>query len=356
LAGLRYQGLRPDALWLVDYDRVDASNLNRQILFRYADRGRLKCEALAEQAHALFPECTVTAIPERFHPQHLDRFTHSLRGVTPVVALLSDNWTSRVAAMDSGRARGIEAFLYAGTSFDTAKVRLFGAGVEGSWCLGCGAERARKRAEEEEATPSCSQLHDASMVLPNVVGAVEAVSLLGAWLRGDPIPLGGREVSLVSEPRVVDGSCMAPCGCARGAPEIGKLATAGAECAVLLGHPSNLGGGGLRVVGATAPGASHAALVLLPPGATATTGLGAEPAAAAILLQDGERCRVDGEAVEFRTEGFRPASQNAGASGCSFCFTPFSLSVEAWVCPQGHPLCADCADEGTCPHCGVGRD
>lgn len=52
-------------LTLVDHDRVDLSNLNRQVLYRRSDVGRLKVEAAAEALSAFDPAIEITALPTR---------------------------------------------------------------------------------------------------------------------------------------------------------------------------------------------------------------------------------------------------------------------------------------------------
>ena len=52
-------------LVLVDGDRVEESNFNRQILYRERDVGRLKAEVAAEALVAFDSTCRLTAIPER---------------------------------------------------------------------------------------------------------------------------------------------------------------------------------------------------------------------------------------------------------------------------------------------------
>ena len=54
-------------LGLVDFDRVDASNLHRQVLYGTADVGRLKVEVAAERVAAMNPDVRVEA-----HPVQLD--------------------------------------------------------------------------------------------------------------------------------------------------------------------------------------------------------------------------------------------------------------------------------------------
>jgi bacteriocin biosynthesis cyclodehydratase domain-containing protein len=53
------------ALALVDGDRVEESNFNRQILYREVDVGRLKVEAAAEALAAFDSACALTVLPRR---------------------------------------------------------------------------------------------------------------------------------------------------------------------------------------------------------------------------------------------------------------------------------------------------
>jgi molybdopterin/thiamine biosynthesis adenylyltransferase/rhodanese-related sulfurtransferase len=53
-------------LGLVEFDRVDVSNLQRQILYNSADEGCLKLEVAAERLKALNPDLEVVPIAERF--------------------------------------------------------------------------------------------------------------------------------------------------------------------------------------------------------------------------------------------------------------------------------------------------
>jgi molybdopterin-synthase adenylyltransferase len=62
-AGLACAGV--GHLTLIDDDRVELSNLNRQFLYRHADIGRLKVEAAAEALAAYDPELSLEAIALR---------------------------------------------------------------------------------------------------------------------------------------------------------------------------------------------------------------------------------------------------------------------------------------------------
>jgi molybdopterin-synthase adenylyltransferase len=61
------------ALRIVDPDVVDLSNLQRQVIYAGADRGRPKAEASAERLHGLNPHVAVTAINEAFDVASADR-------------------------------------------------------------------------------------------------------------------------------------------------------------------------------------------------------------------------------------------------------------------------------------------
>lgn len=354
LAALHLAGLRPSCLHLVDHDLVDPTNLNRQILFTHADQGAQKVEVLASVALDLFPSCEVTAIPERFRPEHLDGFLRAAGSTATVVALLTDNWDSRLAASEAAGQKGVEALLFAGTTFDTARVRLFSPCLSDSWCLACGAENARIRAREERG-PSCSRMPDASSVLPNLAAAAEGTALLNAWLGRKEYPLGGRNVSLVSRHRSIDGPVLAPCSCLGPPFWVGSLRAVSWEFPVHLERATPLKGLAreVSVVGAQAPGGSWGALVLLPAGCAASALGEPEPAAGALFLRSGEHCLVEGERLEYRGRVFSRRAETE--TRCAFCLDPAVDGVRVLACPEGHSLCAECGAEGSCPLCEAPR-
>ncbi|WP_448811411.1 ThiF family adenylyltransferase [Agromyces bauzanensis] len=59
-------------LTIVDDDRVDVTNLHRQLLHAPADVGRTKVESAADAAAALSPETTVLPVPHRFTADNAD--------------------------------------------------------------------------------------------------------------------------------------------------------------------------------------------------------------------------------------------------------------------------------------------
>jgi adenylyltransferase/sulfurtransferase len=78
---------------LNDFDRVDESNLPRQILYGPADVGALKVEAAQRRLSALNPEVSVTTLPERLDAAALEAAVADV----DIVLDGSDNFATRFA-------------------------------------------------------------------------------------------------------------------------------------------------------------------------------------------------------------------------------------------------------------------
>jgi adenylyltransferase/sulfurtransferase len=59
-------------LRIIDFDRVELSNLNRQILFTVDDIGRNKAESARDRLSRLNDEITIEAVPERVDESSID--------------------------------------------------------------------------------------------------------------------------------------------------------------------------------------------------------------------------------------------------------------------------------------------
>lgn len=84
-------------LRLIDPDSVALSNLQRQILFRTADAGRLKVEVAAEQLTALNPNVTVEIVDKSIDAGNADALLEGF----DVVLDGCDNFETRFAVSDS---------------------------------------------------------------------------------------------------------------------------------------------------------------------------------------------------------------------------------------------------------------
>jgi len=89
-------------LGVVDDDRVDLSNLQRQILHRTEDIGRPKVESARQAVAALNPDVTLIAHPERLTPAN----ALELIGGYDIVADGSDNFPTRFLINDACRLLG----------------------------------------------------------------------------------------------------------------------------------------------------------------------------------------------------------------------------------------------------------
>ncbi len=90
-------------LTVIDDDRVDLSNLQRQTLFGTADVGRVKAEATATAVAALNPDVTLSAVVERLTPAN----AAALLGSADVVLDGCDNFATRLAVADAAFAARI---------------------------------------------------------------------------------------------------------------------------------------------------------------------------------------------------------------------------------------------------------
>lgn len=88
-AALYLAGAGIGRLLLVDRDRVELSNLQRQILYRQADVGRAKTEAAQDQLRMLNPEIEITLCDAQNWPEHLSQ--------ADAVLDCTDNFPSRFA-------------------------------------------------------------------------------------------------------------------------------------------------------------------------------------------------------------------------------------------------------------------
>ena len=165
-------------LSLVDDDRVDLSNLQRQIAHRSADIGRFKVESARDTLHALNPLIAVTTLPMRLNDTELrERVSEA-----DVVVDASDNLATRLAINAACVQAGVPLVSGAAIRLE-GQVLVWQPGGEG------GCYRCLYRDSEMEAE-TCAQ----TGVLAPVVGIIGSIQALEAIkiLSGLGEPLTGR--------------------------------------------------------------------------------------------------------------------------------------------------------------------
>lgn len=181
-------------LGLVDSDRVDLSNLQRQIIHPDGARGRSKAEVGAERSRELNPHVDVVA-----HEVHLDRH-NAMEIIEPYDLVIdgTDNFQTRYLANDAAYLLG-KPLVHGSIFRFEGQVSDF---VPGHGCYRC----LYPEPPPPGLVPACSAAGVLS-VLPGVIGticAVEAIKLIigigkplvGRLLLHDALSMSFREVRL----------------------------------------------------------------------------------------------------------------------------------------------------------------
>jgi len=168
---------------IVDFDTVDLSNLQRQLLHGTKDVGRPKVESAADRLHDINPEVNVVAYQE---PINSANAFEIIKGYD-LVLNGSDNFPTRYLVNDACHFLGkplVDAsiFMFEGqvTVYQPAIPEL---GIEGGPCYRCLYPDPPPPGE----VPSCSEAGVLG-VLPGIIGslqAIEAIKLLVGF--GEPL-------------------------------------------------------------------------------------------------------------------------------------------------------------------------
>ena len=169
-------------LTLVDHDRVDLSNLQRQIVHHTADLGRAKVASAGDRLRALNPHCEVHGLAGRLEGRLLDQQVQA----ADLVADCSDNFATRFAVNAACARAGTP--LVSGAAVRTeGQVALF-TGTPGAPCYRC------VFAEEGREEDTCSE----TGVLASLVGIIGSIQATEAikWLAGIRGGLAGRLLAI----------------------------------------------------------------------------------------------------------------------------------------------------------------
>ncbi|MGH8512179.1 MAG: HesA/MoeB/ThiF family protein [Gammaproteobacteria bacterium] len=187
-------------LVLVDFDRVDVANLQRQIAHGTKDIGRLKVDSAAERLQTLNPDCRITAIGCRLDSGAL---TTTMAGVGAVVDA-SDNFPTRFAL--NRACYKTKTPLISGAAMGFAgQVCVLKPGQADSPCYAC------LYSEDDAAADTCTE---AGVIAPlvGIIGSVQAletiklltvtgVPLLGRLLRLDALTMTWTSARIAKDPR-----------------------------------------------------------------------------------------------------------------------------------------------------------
>ena len=188
-------------LGIIDFDVVDLSNLQRQILHRTADIGRAKTESAQDAIRQLNPHVNVVAHAERLSAAN----ALNLFAAYDVVVDASDNFPTRYLANDACVFLGKPNVYGAIFRFEGQATVFFPA--QGGPCYRC----LYPEPPPPATVPNCAEAGVLG-VLPGIVGCVQAIeviklilgqgnSLAGRFLLFNALEMKFRELKLKRDPR-----------------------------------------------------------------------------------------------------------------------------------------------------------
>jgi len=188
---------------IMDGDRVDVSNLQRQVLYTSDDAGHSKAEAATRRLRALNPLIEIVPIAERFTR---DNALERLRECDVVVDG-SDNFSTRYLVNDACVLTG-KPFVYGAIQGFEGQASVFN--FKGGPTYRC----LFPEPPEPGSVPNCSEAGVLG-VLPGLIGTIQATetiklltgigeTLSGRLLLWDSLTMTSRTVTLAVDPRSRD--------------------------------------------------------------------------------------------------------------------------------------------------------
>ncbi|MGI8546436.1 MAG: molybdopterin-synthase adenylyltransferase MoeB [Gemmatimonadaceae bacterium] len=164
---------------LIDFDRVDESNLHRQLLHGTRDVGRLKVESARDRLHDVNPHVHVEAFSTRLTP---DNALEIMRDFDVVIDG-SDNFATRYLVNDAAVLAG-KLNVYGSVFRFEGQASVFGG--DGGPCYRC----LFREPPPAGLVPNCAEAGVLG-VLPGLIGTIQATEALKLVL-GIGEPLIGR--------------------------------------------------------------------------------------------------------------------------------------------------------------------
>jgi len=187
-------------LTIIDHDRIELSNLQRQPLFTDTDLGALKAEVAADAARRINPHVEAVAVPERFDAHNAE----ALLAGAGLILDGCDNFATRLAVNTAAVALHIPLLSAAIGAFE-GQVALYEGWRAGSPCYAC-------LVGDDPDRPGINCAEQGVMgALAGMVGtmaALEAARALTGWGRAltgrltilDMLDRRWREVAVAKEP------------------------------------------------------------------------------------------------------------------------------------------------------------
>ena len=187
---------------LVEFDTVDVTNLQRQVLYTTADIGRPKIEAAAERLRALNPHLRIEA-----HPVTLDA-SNAIELISRYDVILdgTDNFTARYLVNDACVLAG-RPNAYGSIFRFEGQASVFAA--KGGPCYRC----LHPEPPPPGLVPNCAEAGVLG-VLPGIIGTIQATEaiklllgvgepLIGRFVIYDALRMRFRELKLPKDPECV---------------------------------------------------------------------------------------------------------------------------------------------------------
>lgn len=153
-------------LTIVDDDKVDLSNLQRQILHRSSDIGRPKVESAKDTLNNLNPEVQVKTLPRRLNSDELNEQVQA----SDLVVDCSDNFATRFAINRACVTQRVPLVSGAAIRME-GQLSVFNPNVAESPCYRC----LYKEGDEPEQT--CAETGVLSPVV-GIIGSLQALEAL----------------------------------------------------------------------------------------------------------------------------------------------------------------------------------
>jgi molybdopterin/thiamine biosynthesis adenylyltransferase len=204
----------------VDDDRVELTNLHRQILFSEADVGRSKLDALAEALGRRFPGLEIEAREGRFLPETAGSLLDGIR----VVIDATDNFASRFLIADACRLAEVPVVHAAAIRW---RATVLAAPARGRPCYRCVFEDL-----PEGPAPDCATAGVAGPVcgVAGAIAADRALALLSGGAGGTMTTYDGLRDILRAFPVAARAGCPL-CGSGRAIDSIVASRYVAAPCA-----------------------------------------------------------------------------------------------------------------------------